>query len=88
MTASPSTPISPRPSRRARAGRALLAAMLVGALGLVGYDAWLWLFAGDALERITGVRIDAQLQFHVRLVPVSPAARATHARPLHLGSDA
>ncbi len=89
MPAARSTvPSSPRPSGLARAGRALVAAVVIGALGLVGYDAWLWLFAGDALERITGVRVDAQLQFHVRLVPVSPATHATHARPPHFGSDA
>ena len=82
---SPSSP--PSHAKLLRAGRMLVAAVVVGALALVGYDAWLWLFAGDALERITGVHLDASLQFQVRLVPVA-RARTMHAHPLRLGPDA
>ncbi len=81
----PSSP--PAHAKLLRAGRMLVAAVVVGALALVGYDAWLWLFAGDALERITGVHLDASLQFQVHLVPVAHPARSTRAHP-HLGSDA
>jgi hypothetical protein len=84
--ASPSSTSLPSRAPLLRAGRALLAAVVIGALGLVGYDAWLWLFAGDALERITGVQVDAQLRLHVRLVPVS-TTRTAHAHPLHIGSE-
>ena len=86
--ANPPSSSPPPHAKLLRAGRMLLAIIVIGALGLVGYDAWLWLFAGDALERITGVHLDAQLQFQVRLIPVAPAARSAHAHPLHIGHDA
>ena len=51
-----------------RAGRALLVAVLVGALLLVGYDAWLWVFSDHAFERITGLPLGAQVNVHISRV--------------------
>ena len=67
-----------------RAGRALLVAVLVGALLLVGYDAWLWVFSDHAFERITGLPLDTQVNVHIHRVD----ARLTAFAPPRIGDAA
>jgi hypothetical protein len=40
-------------------------AIVVAAMALVGYDTWLWLFSAPALERITGLHLEAQVQVRI-----------------------
>lgn len=63
------------------AGRALVAALVIGAIGVVGYDLWLWLFSDGALEHLTGLPLEARIEVSFRpagLPHAAPTVPAAH----------
>jgi len=63
-------------ARLVRAGRAFGLAIVVAAAMLVGYDLWVWISSAHALERLTGLRVDALVRVRIR-----PAALARTMAP-------